>query len=106
MHHAHARLLACIMHACPSCNGHFIFAVHRIGEDTMATLSAVKAQSRAREHEERKYAERRRNVLVLMLRHLADAGYVDSFERLSAEANLSLDRVGGHPVSLRHVMRC
>jgi len=61
--------------------------------DTMATLSAVKAQSRAREYEERKHAERRRNVLVLMLRHLADAGYVDSFERLCAEANLSLDRV-------------
>jgi hypothetical protein len=38
--------------------------------------------------------ERRRNTLVLIMRHLVDAGYVESYERLSAECNVSLQKVG------------
>lgn len=59
----------------------------------MATLSAIKAQSKARDIEERRALERKRNVMVLVMRHLADHGYVESYERLCSEANLSLDRV-------------
>lgn len=59
----------------------------------MATLSAVKAASRARDAEEKRHAERRRNLLVLVLRHLADSGYTESYQRLSLESNVALDRV-------------
>ena len=37
--------------------------------------------------------DRRRNVLVLILRHLVDYGYVDAYEKLSTECNLSLNKV-------------
>jgi katanin p60 ATPase-containing subunit A1 len=59
----------------------------------MADLQAVKAMSKARDAEERRGQERRRNVVVLILRHLADYGYVDAYERLSAESQLSLGRL-------------
>ena len=59
----------------------------------MSELSALKHLSRARETEEKKLAERRRNVLVLILRHLVDYGYVDAYERLSTECNVSLSKV-------------
>lgn len=48
----------------------------------MSTLSALKAGSKAREAEERSKQERKRNALVLILRHLADHGYVGTLERL------------------------
>eukprot|EP00798_Chlamydomonas_sp_ICE-L_P014651 gene14651-20685_t len=59
----------------------------------MAELQALKAISRAKENEEKRIAERRRNALVLILRHLADNGYVEAYERLSTEANISLNKV-------------
>lgn len=60
----------------------------------MSDLTALKHLSKARETEEKKLAERRRNVLVLILRHLVDYGYVDAYERLSTECNVSLTKVG------------
>ncbi|MEW5316021.1 MAG: hypothetical protein WDW38_007413 [Sanguina aurantia] len=59
----------------------------------MSDLSALKALSKAREGEEKRLADRRRAILVLMLRHLADHGYSETYERLSVESNLSLGRV-------------
>jgi len=59
----------------------------------MSTLQALKAGSKAREAEERVRQERRRNALVLILRHLADHGYLGSLERLQAESHVSLERL-------------
>lgn len=50
----------------------------------------LKAAARGREVQERREAERRRALLVLVLRHLTDQGYIDAADRLSAEANVSL----------------
>ena len=57
-------------------------------------LDNLRALSHARQAEERRMSERRKAVLVLVLRYLVDAGYVESYERLSSECNLSLQRVG------------
>jgi katanin p60 ATPase-containing subunit A1 len=59
----------------------------------MSELAALKSLSKAKEGEEKRLQERRRNVLVLMLRHLADHGYADTYERLCAESNLNLQKV-------------
>uniref|UniRef100_A0A7S3VHK4 Katanin p60 ATPase-containing subunit A-like 2 n=1 Tax=Dunaliella tertiolecta TaxID=3047 RepID=A0A7S3VHK4_DUNTE len=56
-------------------------------------LDNLRAVSQARVAEEKRMVERRRNTLVLIMRHLVDAGYVESYERLSAECNLSLQKV-------------
>lgn len=52
----------------------------------------LKATARSRDAQEKREAERRRALLVLILRHLADHGYVDSLDRLSTECNLCLDK--------------
>jgi katanin p60 ATPase-containing subunit A1 len=59
----------------------------------MSELAALKVASKARESEEKRLAERRRNVLVLIMRHLADFGYLDTYEKLSCECNMSLSKV-------------
>ncbi|GLC47507.1 Katanin p60 ATPase-containing subunit A-like 2 [Pleodorina starrii] len=59
----------------------------------MSELAALKAISKAKESEEKRLQERRRNVLVLILRHLADHGYADTYEKLCTESNLSLQKV-------------
>ncbi len=59
----------------------------------MSELAALKALSKAKESEEKRLQERRRNVLVLILRHLADHGYSDAYEKLCTETNLSLNKV-------------
>ena len=56
------------------------------------TLKALKARSEARLHEEKRQIDRQRNVLTLVLRHLIDHGYVESAERLQAEAGQSLSK--------------
>jgi hypothetical protein len=55
-------------------------------------LLAIRSQSRAREAEERRAQERRRSTLVLVLRHLCDSGYIESYERLAKEANIDLTK--------------
>jgi katanin p60 ATPase-containing subunit A1 len=57
-----------------------------------ADLLAARSQSKAREAEERRAQERRRSTLVLVLRHLCDSGYIESYERLAREANLDLSK--------------
>jgi katanin p60 ATPase-containing subunit A1 len=59
----------------------------------MEDLAALKAVSRLREHEERRVQERRRNIVVLILRHLCDNGYTESYERLCTESGVSLLKV-------------
>ncbi|GAX76581.1 hypothetical protein CEUSTIGMA_g4027.t1 [Chlamydomonas eustigma] len=58
----------------------------------MSDLQALKYVARAREAEEKRLSERRRHVLVLILRHLVDFGYIESYEKLSSESNLSLQK--------------
>lgn len=63
----------------------------------MADAALLLAASKAREATERKEQERRRSTLVLILRHLCDFGYIEAYERLCAESNLSLSKVGAPP---------
>eukprot|EP00201_Polytomella_parva_P020671 CAMPEP_0175047344 /NCGR_PEP_ID=MMETSP0052_2-20121109/5538_1 /TAXON_ID=51329 ORGANISM="Polytomella parva, Strain SAG 63-3" /NCGR_SAMPLE_ID=MMETSP0052_2 /ASSEMBLY_ACC=CAM_ASM_000194 /LENGTH=529 /DNA_ID=CAMNT_0016311199 /DNA_START=158 /DNA_END=1743 /DNA_ORIENTATION=- len=59
----------------------------------MAELQTLKSLSKAKDQEEKRHQERRRNAMVLILRHLADNGYSDSYERLCTETNLTLNKV-------------
>ena len=54
---------------------------------TMASLMAMKAQSVSRDAEEKNKAERKRNTIVLMLRFLADHGYIGSLQSLQVHIN-------------------
>eukprot|EP00899_Mesostigma_viride_P023450 jgi/Mesvir1/428/Mv11310-RA.1 len=58
----------------------------------MSSLSALKAQSKSRDQEEKRIQDRRRSALVIILRHLLDSGYVDSVEKLQAESGVSLSK--------------
>jgi katanin p60 ATPase-containing subunit A1 len=53
----------------------------------------IKAAAKGREAQARQEQERRRALIVLVLRHLMDQGYLDAHERLSAESNVSLTKV-------------
>lgn len=66
----------------------------------MGDLVAIKAISKAREAEEKRLSERRRNALVLILRHILDAGYIDSYERLSSESNVSLSKASMQAIAM------
>jgi hypothetical protein len=44
--------------------------------------------------EEDKFNERKRDILVLVMRFLADYGYLVSYQSLCAEASMTLDQVG------------
>ena len=57
------------------------------------SLSALRAQTKAREVEERKQQDRRRAALVLILRHLCDNGYLGSIDALQAESGVSLKQM-------------
>ena len=52
----------------------------------------LKAAARGREALEKRAAERTRGLLVLILRHLTDHGYIEAAERLSTECSISLTR--------------
>ena len=54
------------------------------------SLSALRAQTKAREVEERRQQDRRRAALALILRHLCDNGYLNSIDALQAESGVSL----------------
>ena len=56
-------------------------------------MSALRAQTKAREVEERKQQDRRRAALVLILRHLCDNGYLNSIDALQAESGVSLKQM-------------
>lgn len=62
----------------------------------MSTAIASKFQIDAKQQACKRLQERKKAVLVLILRHLADSGYVDAYKKLENEANLSLDQVSYH----------
>lgn len=53
----------------------------------------LKAAARGREVQEKRDSERRRALLVLVLRHLSDQGYLAAAEQLSTESCISLSKV-------------
>lgn len=53
----------------------------------------AKADAESRQSEERKQAEKRRNLLVLCARFLADLGFIDSARQIESDTNISLDRL-------------
>ncbi|XP_071964701.1 katanin p60 ATPase-containing subunit A-like 2 [Antedon mediterranea] len=60
----------------------------------MESLSYVtlKSANQAREAEEQRTEQRKRNLLVLVLHHLVDSGYLESAKALESEGNLSFSR--------------
>lgn len=59
----------------------------------MTTATASKFQNDAKQLACKRLQERRKALLILILRHLADSGYIDAYKKLETEANLSLDQV-------------
>ncbi|XP_072038188.1 katanin p60 ATPase-containing subunit A-like 2 isoform X2 [Amphiura filiformis] len=60
----------------------------------MESLSyvALKTASHAREAEEQKSEQRRKNLLILMLHHLLQEGYTESAKALESESNLCFNK--------------
>ena len=56
----------------------------------MASLTRTRAEHESRLLEEKKRAERGKNLVVLMLQHLTNAGYTGTVEALTAESGVSL----------------
>ncbi len=51
----------------------------------------IKSESESRMNEEKRIHDRKRNIIVLILRYLANIGYIDSCAKISGESHLSLD---------------
>eukprot|EP00297_Palpitomonas_bilix_P007418 CAMPEP_0113872058 /NCGR_PEP_ID=MMETSP0780_2-20120614/2990_1 /TAXON_ID=652834 /ORGANISM="Palpitomonas bilix" /LENGTH=485 /DNA_ID=CAMNT_0000857523 /DNA_START=77 /DNA_END=1534 /DNA_ORIENTATION=+ /assembly_acc=CAM_ASM_000599 len=51
----------------------------------------MKAENEARQREEKKVQDRKRNLLVLVSRYLADSGYFESSDKVQSEAGVSLE---------------
>lgn len=66
----------------------------------MTTATASKFLNDAKQLACKRLQERRKAVLTLILRHLADSGYVDTYKKLETEANLSLDQVSNHVIAM------
>lgn len=62
----------------------------------MSSATALKFREDAKQLASKRLQDRKRNVLVLIMRHLADAGYVQACQKLQSEANLHLDQVLAH----------
>eukprot|EP00002_Diphylleia_rotans_P011459 TRINITY_DN2264_c0_g3_i4.p1 TRINITY_DN2264_c0_g3~~TRINITY_DN2264_c0_g3_i4.p1 ORF type:complete len:504 (+),score=111.93 TRINITY_DN2264_c0_g3_i4:96-1607(+) len=62
-----------------------------MGEGTMSYMT-MKVNSEARQIEEKRQEERRKNIIILILNHLSEFGYLDSLERLEAESGVSLSK--------------
>lgn len=56
----------------------------------MSTATALKFQNEAKQLASKLLQERKKAILVLILRHLADSGYTDAYKKLEGEASLSL----------------
>lgn len=51
-----------------------------------------KAEGESRLQEEKRVAERRRNIFVMIQKHLINSGYIDAAGALGRECNLGLDK--------------
>ncbi|KAG7400510.1 Katanin p60 ATPase-containing subunit A-like 2 [Phytophthora boehmeriae] len=58
----------------------------------MSSLMQLKAQNESRLAEEKRLIDRRRNVLVMMLQHCVENGYLQTAEKLQHEAGLALSK--------------
>ncbi len=52
-------------------------------------MTSVKTQNEVRLQEEQKLEQRKRNVLILIVHHLLDYGYLDAAQRLQQESGIS-----------------
>ncbi|EGR32599.1 hypothetical protein IMG5_076290 [Ichthyophthirius multifiliis] len=55
-------------------------------------LAKIKSESESRMNEEKKIHDRKRNIIVLILRYLANIGYIDSCSKISTESHIGLDQ--------------
>lgn len=55
-------------------------------------LSKLKAEGESRLQQEKRETERKRNLLVMIQKHLVGCGYIDAATALSRECNLGLDK--------------
>ncbi|EGZ27267.1 hypothetical protein PHYSODRAFT_474117 [Phytophthora sojae] len=58
----------------------------------MSSLMQLKAQNESRLAEEKQLIDRRRNVLVMMLQHCTENGYLQTAEKLQQEAGVALSK--------------
>ncbi|KAL4140633.1 Katanin p60 ATPase-containing subunit A-like 2 [Phytophthora ramorum] len=58
----------------------------------MSSLMQLKAQNESRLAEEKRLIDRRRNVLVMMLQHCTENGYLQTAEKLQQEAGVALSK--------------
>lgn len=56
------------------------------------SYQSIKTANQVRESEDQRQEARKRNLLILILSHLTDNGYLDSAASLAQESNLSLSR--------------
>lgn len=55
-------------------------------------LTKIKSESESRMNEEKRIHDRKRNIIILILRYLANIGYIESCSKISTESHLSLDQ--------------
>ena len=55
-------------------------------------VERLKAEGNSRLQEEKNKAERKKNLLVLIYRHLINSGYVDAATNLDRECNVDLSK--------------
>ena len=60
--------------------------LHTVLDSMSSTLLSIKASSEANSAEQKRLAERKRNVLVLIHQHLIENGYIEAAERLQHES--------------------
>lgn len=59
----------------------------------MSSVTAFKFREDAKQLAAKRMQERKRSLLVLILRHLADSGYTQACNKLETEAHLTLEQV-------------
>jgi len=56
-------------------------------------LTRAKADAESRQQDERRIAERKRNLVVLCARYFQDLGYISVVQQIQSDTNVSLDKV-------------
>jgi len=57
------------------------------------SLVRAKADADSRQSEEKKAAEKKRNIIVLAARFFMDLGYIETVRQIESDTNISLDRI-------------
>jgi len=58
----------------------------------MSMLTKFKAETSSRMAEEKRLAERKKNLLVMIHRHLISCGYLDAATAMERECNVGLEK--------------